>query len=142
MNNYNLESHLDYGPEPYVTNVENKAMYNRNFRTAIWTGCHGQMTLMCIPVCSDIGIEIHEDTDQFIRVEHGIALVKMGKCKDILTFQTKALKGDTIFVPSGTWHNIINAGQTPLKLSSIYTPPHHPRGTIHHTKSDSERTDY
>ena len=142
MNYCNPGTQMDYGPNPYVTNVEQSAMRNTNFRTTIWTGCHGQMTLMCIPAGCDIGLENHEDTDQFIRIEQGMAMVKMGECEDFFDFQVKAFKGDTIFVPAGTWHNVINIGRIPLKVSSIYTPPHHPAGTIHRTKIDSQNARY
>ena len=97
------------------------------------------MTLMCIPVCASVGLEIHEDTDQILKVEQGMALVKMGKNKCELDFQQEVCTGDTIFVPAGTWHNIMNTGWTPLKLSVLYAPPHHPSGTIHCTKEDAEK---
>ena len=113
-------------------------MNNTNFRTAIWTGRYAQMTLMSIPVCSDIGLEIHPETDQIIRIEQGMALVKMGQRKNELKFQMEVCKDDTIFVPAGTWHNVINIGRTPLKVSSIYAPPHHPAGTVHRTKEEAE----
>lgn len=124
--------------EPSVENVLQRAVRNTNYRTEIWTGCYAQMTLMCIPVCSDIGLEIHEDTDQIIRIEQGMGLVKMGDCKDHLDFQKEVCKGDTIFVPAGTWHNVINIGRIPLKVSSVYAPPHHPVGTIHRTRKEAE----
>lgn len=138
MNNCCWRNRTDFGPDPYVTNVEGKAMQNVNFRTALWTGRYAQMTLMCIPVGCDIGLELHEDTDQFIRIEHGMAMIKMGECEDWLDFQANARTGDIIFVPAGTWHNVINTGRLPLKISSIYSPPHHPAGTVHATKEDSE----
>ena len=138
----NFETQTDFGPCPYVTNVAHMAMQNSNFRTALWTGCYAQMTLMCIPVCSDIGLEIHEDTEQFIRIEQGMAMVKMGECEKRLDFRMKACEGDTVFVPAGMWHNIINIGNVPLKLSSAYAPPHHPAGTVHHMKKDSEKAHY
>lgn len=72
----------DNGPNPYVANIEQQAVQNQNFRTAIWTGCHLQMTLMCIPPCGEVGLEIHPDTDQFIRVEQGNAVVGMGKWRE------------------------------------------------------------
>lgn len=100
------------------------------------------MTLMCIPACSDISLEIHEDTDQLIRIEQGMAMVKMGDCEKDLDFQKKVYKGDSIFVPAGTWHNVINIGRSPLKLSSVYAPPHHPVGTIHRTKEEAENAHY
>lgn len=128
----------DHGPEPYTLHVDQAAMRNRNFRTAVWTGCHLQMTLMCIPPGGDIGLEIHEDTDQYIRVEMGRALVRMGTCKNQMNYQQNLFRGDGIFIPAGTWHNIINTGRNSLKVSSIYAPPHHPHGTVHHTKKDAE----
>ena len=128
----------DHGPKPYAANIMHTARQNHNFRTAFWSGCHLQMTLMCIPVCGDIGVEMHSDTDQFIRVEEGQAIVRMGTCKDKLDFHYRLGVGDAVFVPSCTWHNVSNTGNCPLKLSSLYAPPKHPRGTIHHTKADAE----
>lgn len=137
MNCHYCTPQRDYGGSPFVANTEQLAMHNTNFRTAIWTGENLQMTLMHIPPCGEIGLEIHSDTDQLIRVEQGNAVVKMGYNKNQMDFQQRANKGDAIFVPARTWHNIINVGRSPLKLSSIYAPPHHPKGTIHRTKSDS-----
>lgn len=78
--------------KPFVENVQQKAIQNTNYRTELITGCYMQMTLMCIPVCSDIGLEIHEDTDQLIRIEQGMAMVKMGDCETHMDFQKKACK--------------------------------------------------
>ena len=66
MNCANNRSRIDFGPNPYILNLPQSTMENENFRTTVWTGCHLQMTLMCIPVQGDIGLEIHEDTDQVI----------------------------------------------------------------------------
>ena len=129
----------DHGPQPFSANIMRMARHNQNFRTAFWTGCHLQMTLMSIPPCGEIGVEMHPDTDQFIRVEEGKAIVCMGDCKDWLDIQCHLCPGDAIFVPCGTWHNIINIKNCPLKLSSIYAPPQHPKGTIHRTKEAAER---
>ncbi|MBQ8359846.1 MAG: cupin domain-containing protein [Oscillospiraceae bacterium] len=131
-------SKTDHSPKPFVTNIMREARKNQNFRTALWTGCHLQMTLMCIPVCSDIGVENHPETDQVIRVEEGQALVCMGSSKERLDSKHQLRTGDAVFLPCGTWHNIINTGNCPLKLSSIYAPPNHPRGTVHRTKADAE----
>lgn len=125
----------DHGPEPFVVNIEQAACRNRNFRTALWTGHHLQLTLMCIPVGGEIGLEIHPDTDQFLRVEGGSGIVRMGFRKEQLQFQRRIGAGDAVFVPAGTWHNLINTGRCPLKLYSIYAPPKHPRGTVHRTKA-------
>lgn len=129
---------VDYGPYPYVVNVAQRAIQNGNYRTTLWTGACLQMTLMNIPVKSDIGLEIHEEADQLIRIEQGTALVRMGNHQTCLDFQQKVFLGDTIFVPTGTWHNVTNVGSTPLKLSVIYAPPQHPAGTLHVTKAVAE----
>jgi len=133
-----LGRHKQQKAEPCAANVFRMAVQNINYRTEIWTGCYAQMTLMCIPVCSDIGLEVHEDTDQLIRIEQGMALAKMGNCKDHLDFQKQICKGDIVFVPAGTWHNVINVGRIPLKVSVVYAPPHHPAGTVHRTKEEAE----
>ncbi|SCZ10293.1 cupin domain-containing protein [Alkaliphilus peptidifermentans] len=128
----------DYGPEPFVVNIEKATKQNNTFRTALWTGEYLQLTLMSINVGDDIGLEIHDDHDQFIRIEEGQGIVKMGDRKDRLDFQAKVYDDYAIFIPAGKWHNLINTGCTPLKLYSIYAPPEHPRGTIHETKEDAE----
>jgi mannose-6-phosphate isomerase-like protein (cupin superfamily) len=141
----NCDFHLqskDYGPKPYVADVANMALQNQNFRTAIWTGCYMQMTLMCIPPCGEIGLEMHQDTDQLIRVEQGNAMVRMGAGQNKLEFVRYIGKGDAVFVPAGTWHNIINNGNCPLKVSSVYAPPNHPAGTVQKTKQDAQRAEY
>ena len=132
----------DHGHDPFVVNIPRAARQNQNFRSALWTGHHLQMTLMRIPVCGDIGAEMHSDTDQFIRVEGGAALVRMGSCRENLDICHRLSAGDGIFVPCGTWHNIINTGNCPLVLSSIYAPSQHPKGTVHRTKADAEREAY
>lgn len=142
MNCYSQNETIDFGSCPYVSNISNHAMQNLNFRTAIWTGNHLQMTLMSIPPCGEIGQEMHPDTDQLLRIEQGIALVKMGKIKNQWNFQQSVSKGDAIFVPAGTWHNVINMGKNHLKVSSVYAPPNHPWGIVHHTKADAEREEY
>ena len=124
----------DYGPQPLVINIDKATKQNTNFRTALWTGEHFQVTLMSINVGDDIGLEIHPDTDQFIRIEDGQGIVKMGKSKDNLEFQANARDDFAIMVPAGTWHNVINTGNKPLKVYVIYAPPHHPRGTVNVNK--------
>ena len=89
----------DYGPNPYVTNIEQMAIRNQNFRTAIWTGEHMQATLMCIPPCGEIGLEIHPSTDQFIRIEQGCAIVIIGKSKNYMDFGQNMSKNDAVFIP-------------------------------------------
>ncbi|MFO7782118.1 MAG: cupin domain-containing protein [Spirochaetia bacterium] len=123
----------DHLKKPYVVNIEELTTQNQNFRTAEWTGAYLQMTTMSIAVGGEVGFEIHEGTDQFLRIEAGKARVVMGKDKDNLDFEQEAEDDDAIFVPSDYWHNIHNIGNEPLKLYSIYAPPHHPVGTVHET---------
>jgi mannose-6-phosphate isomerase-like protein (cupin superfamily) len=130
----------DRGPEPYVADIEQMAEENQNFREAIWTGRYLQMTLMSIPVCGEIGLENHRDTDQLIRVEQGNAIVEMGRCEDRMDTGTRMCPGDAVFVPAGTWHNVRNVGRNPLKVSSVYAPPHHPRGTVQRSANSAPET--
>lgn len=128
----------DYGPEPFVVNIEEAAKQNNTFRTALWTGKHFQLTLMSINVGEDIGVEIHPDVDQFIRIEEGQGLVQMGDSKDNFDFQRNVFNDYIIIIPAGKWHNVINTGNMPIKLYSIYAPPQHPHSTVHMTKADAE----
>ncbi|AYC30811.1 cupin domain-containing protein [Paenisporosarcina cavernae] len=128
----------DYGPQPFVFNIEEAAHMNRTFRTSIWTGKHLQLTLMCVPPCEEIGKEMHSNLDQFIRIEEGQGAVFIGQNQDALTYSQAVMQGDAIIIPAGTWHNIMNTGPYPLKVSSIYAPPNHPFGTVHVTKQDGE----
>lgn len=124
----------DYGPNPFVINIDEATEQNNTYRTALWTGKHLQLTLMSINVNDDIGLEVHPDTDQFLRIEEGEGLVQMGDSKDNLNFQRAVEEDDVILVPAGKWHNLVNTGNRPLKLYSIYAPPEHPRGTVQVTK--------
>lgn len=127
----------DYGPRPLVFNIEEAAKLNRTFRTALWTGEHLQLTLMSIDVGDDIGLEVHPTTDQFIRIEEGQGLVRMGDSRDRLDFEAEAQADYAILIPAGKWHNIINTGNMPLKVYAIYAPPEHPHGTVHVTKEEA-----
>lgn len=126
----------DNGPNPYVVNVEELTLNNENYRTTAWTGAHLQMTLMTIQPGEDIGLEVHDDHDQFLRLEQGSALVEMGKTKDTLE-SWQAQEDYAIFVPAGMWHNVTNTGDVAMKLYSIYAPAEHPHGTVHVTKNDA-----
>lgn len=128
----------DHGPMPYVVNIQEAAKQNYNFRLALLTGTYLQLTLMNINAKEDIGLEMHPDVDQFIRIEEGQGLVLMGDSHDRLYYQERVYPGYVIFIPAGKWHNVINTGCTPLKLYSIYAPPEHPWGTVHRTKEDGE----
>lgn len=124
----------DYGPKPFVTNIKQNSMQNSNYRTALWTGCNLQLTLMCIPKGGEVGLEVHTDTDQFIHIESGNGIVFMGDSKDCLNYQRMICDEYAVFVPAGTWHNIVNSGNCSMKIYTIYAPPHHPHGTIENVK--------
>jgi len=128
---------IDNGPSPIVANIVTAAIDNTNYRTTMWTGNNLQLTLMSIEPGHDIGLEVHDTHDQFLRIEQGLATVSMGPSQDQLrTWQ--ASMSDAVFVPAGTWHNLACIGEVPLKVYSIYAPPQHAHGTIHVTKEEAE----
>jgi mannose-6-phosphate isomerase-like protein (cupin superfamily) len=141
LNTWNEPDNLltDYGAKPFVVNITEVTKENDNFRTTLWTGEHLQLTLMSINAYEDIGLENHPDLDQFLRIEEGQGIVKMGKSKDSMDFEENVYDDFAILIPAGTWHNVINTGNKPLKLYSIYAPPQHEKGTIHATKEDAEK---
>ena len=99
----------DHGPNPYVVDIEKETLDNENFRTTLWTGKYMQLTVMSIEPGDDIGMEVHEDHDQFLRIEEGKAKVEMGPSEDNLSEWT-AEDDDIVMVPAGTWHNLTNIG--------------------------------
>lgn len=128
----------DYGAESFVVNIEDATKQNETFRTALWTGKNLQVTLMSIAPGDDIGLEVHEHGDQFLRIEDGEGLVQMGDSEDNLSFEEKAEDDYAILIPAGKWHNVTNKGDKPLKIYSIYAPPEHPHGTVHETKAEAD----
>lgn len=141
--NANFHSPLtDYGPDPFVTNVDRAALINPNYRTVLWTGEQLQLALMKINVGEDIGLEVHPHTDQFIYIVQGCGRSTLGSSKDKLSYQKDVKSGYGVFVPAGTWHNLINTGNSPMKLFTLYAPPNHPHGTIHKTKAIAEAEEY
>ena len=131
------QTRTDFGNTPLAVNITEATKQNRNYRSAIWTGEHLQVTLMSINVGDDIGLEIHPETDQFLRIEQGQGLVQMGSHPNNLSYEAVVADDSAIIVPANTWHNVINTGPIPLKIYSIYAPPHHPYGTIQPTKADA-----
>ncbi|ANX11556.1 cupin [Fictibacillus arsenicus] len=125
----------DYGGKPLVINIDEASKVNNTYRTALWTGEHLQVTLMSIDVGDDIGLEVHPNTDQFLRIEEGQGIVQMGDSQDQLDFQVEAYDDFAIMIPAGKWHNLTNTGDKPIKLYAIYAPPEHPFGTVHPTKA-------
>ena len=130
----NEDEVIDQGMKPFVINIEEAAKQNQNFRAALWTGRYFQVTVMSIDVGSDIGLEVHPTTDQFVRIEEGQGIVQMGDSKNNLNFVKKVKEDYAIMIPAGKWHNLTNTGDEPLKIYVIYAPPQHPFGTVHETK--------
>ena len=128
----------DYGKKPHVVNIEDLTKDNGNYRTTIWTGDNLQVTVMNIEAGDDIGLEVHEGIDQFIRIEAGKGICKMGPAEDNLDFEKEVEDDDAVFVPADLWHNITNTGDEPLKLYTIYAGPDHLAGTVHPTHEDAE----
>jgi mannose-6-phosphate isomerase-like protein (cupin superfamily) len=115
----------------YITNIEEASLTNENFRKVLYTSKHGQLVLMSLLPGEDIGEEIH-DVDQFLRIEKGNGKsILNGVSQDITD-------GSAIVVPAGVKHNFINTGSEPMKLYSLYMPPHHRDGVVHATKADAE----
>ena len=127
----------DFGPEVFVFDIEEYTLQNENFRIALWTGTHMQLTLMSLLPGEEIGLEAHSNLDQFIRVESGKGVVVMGDTKDELSFEAQLEDDFALFIPAGKWHNIYNTGNEPLKLYSIYAPLEHPHSTIHKTYQEA-----
>lgn len=115
----------------YTTNIEKDTLQNEHFRKVLYTASYMQLVVMAIPAGEDIGEEVHGQ-DQFIRVE-------AGEGKAVIDGEEHALTdGFVVVVPAGALHNILNTGSGPLKLYTLYAPPHHKDGTVHATKAEAE----
>jgi mannose-6-phosphate isomerase-like protein (cupin superfamily) len=122
----------------WVGDIEQATLDNDTFRAVLFTGDHTQLTVMRLAAGEDIGVEAHDDRDQFLRIEQGQARVELGKSKHAMD-ETHDVGDDwAIIVPAGVWHNVVNTGESELKLYSLYSPPEHPPGTVHRTKADAE----
>ncbi|MBI5598887.1 MAG: cupin domain-containing protein [Deltaproteobacteria bacterium] len=117
----------------YIVDIEKKSLSNAYFREVLFTGPKSQLVVMSLVPGEDIGMETHDETDQFIRVE-------AGKGKAVIDGMEHALEdGSAVVIPAGSRHNIVNTSRTePLKLYSIYSPPEHPDKTVHKNKAEAE----
>jgi len=129
-------------PKAGVINISQITAANPYYRQEIWTADHMQLTVMSIPAGGEVGLELHETFDQFLRIERGIGTVYMGETKQAVKFVGYANADSAILIPAGTWHNVINDQARPLKLYSLYAPPHHPVGTLQKTKFEADLADY
>lgn len=129
----------DNGPQPSVFDLESATTQNDTYRTVAWSGTYLQVTLMSIDVGASIGLEAHPDTDQFLRLDAGQGRVVMGPAKDELTYAQDVADGWAILIPAGTWHDVINTGDVPMRLYAIYAPVHHAPGKVQPTAADAQR---
>jgi mannose-6-phosphate isomerase-like protein (cupin superfamily) len=118
----------------FVGPIEKQTLKNNYFRQVLFTGKHAQLVVMCLQPNEEIGDEVHQNVDQFFRIEKGEAKFIFNE-KEIHI----AHDGDAVIVPAGTYHNIINTSKTEqLKLYTIYSPPNHPDKTVHKTKVEAD----
>ncbi|MGH8885517.1 MAG: cupin domain-containing protein [Egibacteraceae bacterium] len=122
----------------WIGDVEQATLANTDFRNVLFTGRHTQLTVMRLAPGEEIGLEAHDHLDQFIRIEQGTARVTFGRSKDQIDEEHEVEDDWAVIVPGGVWHNVINTGTDELKLYSLYSPPEHPAGTVHHTKADAD----
>lgn len=129
-----LRSSIVIGMTGYLQNIEELTLQNEYFRQVLFTGQHTQLVVMSLKPKEEIGMEVHEIVDQFLRVEAGDGVVIMnGK-------EHKISDGDAFIVPAKTNHNVINtSADKPLKLYTLYSPPHHKDGVVHKTKAEAEQ---
>jgi mannose-6-phosphate isomerase-like protein (cupin superfamily) len=128
----------DNGPQPNAFDIETATVENTNYRTVAWTGKYLQVTLMSIAPGESIGLEVHPDTDQFLRVDAGEGRCVMGPAADDLTFSQEVSDGWSIQVPAGTWHDVVNTGKKPLQVYAVYAPSHHAAGKVHKTFAEAQ----
>ena len=118
----------------YFGPIEEQTLKNTYFRQVLFTGTHCQLVVMCLQPGEEIGNEVHPNVDQFFRVEQGEAKFVLNGAEE-----HAVRKNEAAIVPAGTHHNVINTSKTTrLKLYTIYSPPHHPSGTVHKSKAEAE----
>ena len=117
----------------YVTNIEEDTIANEDFRRVVFTGPNTQLVLMTVRPGEDIGLETHDGHDQFLRIEAGHGYVQLdGKRTDIED-------GSAVVIPAGVEHNVVNTSDDEsLRLYTLYSPPEHPDGTVHHTTREAD----
>ena len=116
----------------FVKNIEEIAVANTDFRQVLYTAQYSQLVIMALKPGEEIGMEVHK-LDQFFRVEEGTGEAVLDGVHTPIT------AGFAVLVPAGTRHNIVNMGSVPLKLYTLYSPPNHRDGVVHHTRADAEK---
>ena len=121
---------------PFIGDIEDGTERNRDFRRVVYTGPHLQLVLMSLEPGEELGEEVHPQTDQFLRIEEGKGEVWIdGR-------MTRIESDMAVVVPAGVRHNLKNTGHKALKLYTLYAPPQHANGTVHHTKADAEAAEH
>ena len=115
----------------FVQDIESLATRNQDFRRVLYTAKHCQLVVMALQPGEEIGSEVHK-LDQFFRVEDGTGEAVLDGVR------TAIRAGFAIVVPTGATHNIVNTGSVPLKLYTLYAPPNHRDGVVHHTRAEAE----
>jgi mannose-6-phosphate isomerase-like protein (cupin superfamily) len=128
--------------DAWVGDIEAITNDNATFRTVLWTGANLQLTVMCLATAEDVGLEMHEHLDQFIRVESGSARVTLGPSPDEIEVAHDIAADWAMIIPAGTWHNVMNNGIDELKLYSVYAPAEHPPDAVHKTKADADAAEH
>ncbi len=126
----------------WVGDIEQATLGNGDFRRVLFTGAHVQLTVMRLAPGEEIGVEMHDHLDQFLRIEQGSARVTFGPSADKIDEQHEVEDDWAVIVPGGTWHNVINTGPGDLKLYSLYAPPEHPPETVHPSKADADAAEH
>ena len=116
----------------YCDNIETRTVENDDFRRVLYTGHNLQLVLMTLSPGCDIGEEVHEDRDQFFRIEQGSGIVRIDGVDN------RVADDFAVIVPAGARHNVINDSRAPLRLYTIYGPPEHKDGIVHRTKQEAE----
>ena len=119
----------------FVQNIEELTLTNTDFRRVLYTGKHSQLVLMALPPGGEIGMEVHDHLDQFLRVEAGTGEAILDGVRHAIS------DGYAVVVPAGANHSIINTGNEHLKLYTLYAPPEHRDGVVHHTRTEAEADD-
>jgi mannose-6-phosphate isomerase-like protein (cupin superfamily) len=126
----------------WAADIESETINNTDFRRVLYTGGHLQLTVMSLAPGEDIGWEMHDHLDQFLRIEQGRGVLRFGRAEDSVDEEHDVADDWAIIVPAGTWHDVVNTGDVPLHLYSLYAPPEHPPGTVHRTKADAEAAEH
>ena len=117
----------------YADNIETRTVENQDFRRVLYTGKHLQLVLMTLQPGEEIGEEVHDDRDQFFRIEEGHGEIRIDGTANVVEADF------AVIVPAGARHNVVNTGKKPLRLYTIYGPPEHRDGVVHKDKAQAGR---